>query len=70
MQTRQHLGVSVGERRWIWKETCMLKGVRPLGSSGGPKDEATFIREIKLAALEQKVPIIFIHKSMYLFRSA
>jgi hypothetical protein len=48
----------------------MLNGVRPLGSSGGPKDEATFVREIKLAALEQKVPIIFIHSRAYIYSAA
>jgi hypothetical protein len=63
MQTQQHLSVSVGERRWIWKETYLLKGVYPMGSSGGPKDEETFVREIKLAALEQKVRIGLMHKT-------
>jgi hypothetical protein len=34
-----------------------------MGSSGGPKDEETFVREIKLAALEQKVRIGLMHKT-------
>ena len=57
MQTHQHLTVTVGERRWIWVETYQLTGVYTMGSKGGPKDQETFIREIKLAALEQKVNI-------------
>jgi len=62
MQSSQHMTVTVGERRWIWTETCFLDGVLPMSRKGGAKDEGDLTRQIKLAVLEQRgVPLEKMH---------
>mmetsp|Transcript_47438 Transcript_47438/g.60924 ORF Transcript_47438/g.60924 Transcript_47438/m.60924 type:complete len:167 (-) Transcript_47438:420-920(-) len=58
----EHLIVNMGERRWLWSEALFLSGVQKIGTTGGPQDEATLIRQIKLATLEQKgIPLEKMH---------
>ena len=62
MLSKQHMTISVGERRWIWAETIFLAGVLPPGMKGGAKDEEELTRHISLAVLETKgIPLVKQH---------